>query len=97
MSHDIDLSARHRGLSRLCTTMPGPASYNNRQAILLSKIYSLFQPLSPSTYNEVAPKVEYWIEWALAEHSTTVDELVDRVAVVAWDHATCARVATKVT
>ena len=58
--------------------------YTNRQTVILPKIYSLFCSLDPLTYNEVAPKVESWIEYALAEHSTTIDELVREVSSVAW-------------
>ena len=72
------------------------AGYHNRQAVILPKIRSLFLSLDSSTYDEVAPKVEYWIEWALTEHSTIVDELVEEVASVAWgpghkSHASVAR------
>jgi len=78
-------SARRQDHSNLCTTMSREAAgYHNRQLTILMKIYSLFCSLDSSTYDEVAPKVEYWIEWALTEHSTTVDELVERVASVAW-------------
>jgi len=79
-----DSSARHKDQSHLRTTMSGP-SYENRQAIILPKIYSLLHSLDPSAYDGVTPKVEYWIEWALTEHSTTVNELVDKVASVAWE------------
>ena len=69
--------------------------YDNRQAVIVPKIYSLFHSLDPSTYDEVAPKVEYWIEYAFAEHSTTVEDLLGEVAVVAWvshnSHASVAR------
>jgi len=63
------------------STEPG---YHNRQQPILSKIDSLLRSLDPSTYSEVAPKVEFWIEYALAEHSTTIDELVEKVSSVAW-------------
>lgn len=59
-------------------------SSHNRQEAILSKIRSLFYPLDPSTYNEVSPKVEFWIEYALAEHLTTIDELVKEISLVAW-------------
>ena len=58
--------------------------YHNRNSFLPSKIYELFCFLKPSTYTEVAPKIEFWIEYALAEHSTTVNDLVQEVSLVAW-------------
>jgi len=63
------------------STQPG---YHHRQKPILSKIDSLLCPLDPSTYDEVAPKVEFWIEYALAEQSTTIDELVEKVSPLAW-------------
>ena len=58
--------------------MDPDTTVHNRQTVIVSKICSLFLSLDSSTYDEVAPKVEFWIKYALAEHSTTVDELVDR-------------------
>ena len=82
-THNDPLS-RHGDPSRFCTTMSRETGYHNRQTAILSKIHSLFRSLDPSTYDEVAPKVEFWIEYALAEHSTTIDELVREVSQVAW-------------
>ena len=64
--------------------MSSEPGYHNRKRAIVSKISSLFSSLDPSTYNEVAPKTEFWIEYALAERSTTVDELVGEVSLVAW-------------
>jgi len=58
--------------------------YHNHQNTIVSKIYHFFYSLDPSTYDEVAPKVEFWIEYAFTEHSVTVDELVEQVSCVAW-------------
>ena len=69
---------------RFCTAMSTQPGYYRRQKPILSKIYSLLCSLDPSTYDEVAPKVEFWIEYALAEHSTTIDELVEKVSLSAW-------------
>ena len=68
--------------------------YHNRQITIVSKISSLFYSLDSSNYDEVAPKVEFWVEYALAEHSTTIDELVKGVSPVAWgSHTSFASVA----
>jgi len=58
--------------------------YPNCRTAIISKIHSFFCSLDPSTYIEVAPKVEFWIEYAFTEHSVTVDELVKQVSRVAW-------------
>ena len=41
-------------------------------------------PQDPSGYDEIAPKIEFWIEYVLREQFTTVDELVEGVSYVAW-------------
>ena len=76
--------------------MPSEPGYHNRQAVIVPKICSLFYFLEPSTYDELTPKIEYWIEYAFAEHSTTIEELVEEIASVAWysrdhRHASIAR------
>ena len=77
--------ARHGHPSRLSITMSARRNgYHNRNLFLPSKINNLFCSLKPSTYTEVAPKIGFWIEYALAEHSTTVDDLVQEVSLVAW-------------
>jgi len=58
---------------------------DNLQPVLAQKICNLLYDLGPSTYDEIAPKVEYWIEYVLAEHFTTTDGLVQRVSPMAWD------------
>ena len=62
----------------------GPG-YHNRQAALAATICSLFYDLGPSTYDEIAPRLTYWIEYTLTEQLTTIDDLVERVSPVAWD------------
>ena len=78
--------ARHRHSSRLRIIFSEPG-YHNCQRAIVSNISSLFYSLDPSTYNKVAPKIEFWIEYAFAEsqHSTTVDKLVGEVSLVAWN------------
>jgi hypothetical protein len=66
------------------TTIPEPG-YHNRQPVLAAKIRNLLRSLSPSTYDEIAPKIEYWIEYAIIEQFTTTDDLVERVSFVAWE------------
>ena len=74
----------------------GPG-YHNRRGPICSKIRSLLISLSkePSNYDQIAPKVEYWIEYVLREGFATVDELVEGVSGVGWDdgvsHANVAR------
>ena len=55
------------------------------QVALASNICALLYDLTSSTYDEVAPKIEYWIEYVLDEQFTTIEDLVERVSVVAWD------------
>jgi hypothetical protein len=64
--------------------MPDGPGYHNRQSVLAAKICSLLRSLSPSTYNEIAPTIEYWIEYGITEQFTTIDDLVERVSPVAW-------------
>jgi hypothetical protein len=66
------------------TTVPEPG-YHNRQPVLATKIRRLLRSLSPSTYDETAPKIEYWIEYVITEQFTTTDDLVERVSFVAWE------------
>ena len=35
-------------------------------------------------YDQVEPKVEYWIEYVLPENFATVEELVEGLSYVAW-------------
>jgi hypothetical protein len=55
--------------------------------LISSKIRSLLISLTnkPSDYDQIAPKIEYWIEYVLRAHFTTVDELVEGVSYVAWE------------
>ena len=63
-----------------------PGYHNHKKHIAL-KIRSLLISLTkePSKYDEIAPKIEYWIEYVLREGFSTVDDLVERVSYVAWD------------
>ena len=61
--------------------------YHNRQITICSKIRSLLIALAnePSKYDQIAPKIEYWIEYVLREDFATVDQLVEGVSGVAWE------------
>ena len=61
--------------------------YDNRKGPICSKIRCLliFLAREPSKYDEIAPKIEYWIEYVLREQFATVDDLVEGVSEVAWD------------
>lgn len=65
-------------------THPG---IHNRRPHISSKIRSLIISLTnkPSKYDEIAPKIEFWIEYVLRERFTTVDELVEDISYVAWE------------
>jgi hypothetical protein len=75
---------RARHASHRCATMSNGPGYHNRQFILATKICNLVYSLSSSTHDEIAPKIEYWIEYAITERFTTIDDLVERVSSVAW-------------
>jgi hypothetical protein len=64
--------------------MPDGPGYHNRQHALATKICNLLRSLSPSTYDEIAPKIAYWIEYVITEQFTTIDDLVERVSSMAW-------------
>jgi hypothetical protein len=64
------------------------SGYHNRKGPICSKIRSLLLPWKePSKYDQIAPKIEYWIEYVLREDFATVDELVEGVSDVAWDYS----------
>ena len=67
--------------------MAKKSGYHNRQEAICSKIRSLVKTLAKeqSKYDQIAPKIEYWIEYALREDFATVDELVEGVSEVAWE------------
>ncbi|KAF9644393.1 hypothetical protein BDM02DRAFT_3263577 [Thelephora ganbajun] len=68
--------------------MSANPGYHNRQALISSKIRSLFLALTnkPLEYNQIAPKIEYWIKYVLCERFTTIDELVEAVSHIAWNN-----------
>jgi hypothetical protein len=53
--------------------------YHNHREPICNNIRNLISHLTnePSKYNQIAPKIEYWIiEYVLREWFTTVNELV---------------------
>ena len=61
---------------------------HNQREPVCSKIRSLLVSLTKeplSKYGQIAPKIEYWIEYVLREDFITVDDLVEGVSWVAWD------------
>ena len=64
--------------------MSNEPGFHNRQIVLAATISNLLYNLGQSTYDEVAPKIEYWIEYTLTEQFTTIEDLVERVSPVAW-------------
>ena len=80
----IVLSRYARYASHRYATMYNGPGYHHRQPILAAKICSLLSSLNPSTYDEIAPKIEYWIEYVITEEFMTIGDLVERVSSVAW-------------
>lgn len=68
-------------------TMTAQPGFHNRGHYIALKIRSLLTSLTraPAEYDEIVPKIEYWIEYVLREQFTTIDELVEGVSCVAWD------------
>ena len=75
-----------RHTSHRFITMSNGPDFHNCKSPISSKICSLLFSLTnkPSEYHQIIPKIEYWIEYVLCEHFTTVDELVDGVSCMAW-------------
>ena len=71
--------------------MSNRPDFHNCKKPILNKIRSLLVSLTKksSEYDQIAPKIEYWIEYVLREHFTTVDELVEGVSYVAWGGCAC--------
>ena len=42
--------------------------------------------MKPSEYDQITPRIEYWIEYVLHEHLMTADELVEGVSYLAWEN-----------
>lgn len=66
--------------------MSGITDYHHRGIVIGAKIRSLLCSLGPSTYEEISPKIEYWIEYVLAEQSVNTEDLVEQLSSVAWEH-----------
>jgi len=66
--------------------MSGGTGYHNRGIVIGTKISSLLSALEPTTYDEISPKIEYWIEYALTEQSVNAGDFVDQLSSMMWDH-----------
>ena len=64
--------------------MASKHGYHHHKTVLAANISGLLCALGPSTYDEVAPKIEYWIEHVITERLMTVDDLVERLLPLAW-------------
>ena len=64
--------------------MPESIGYHHRGIVIGAKIRNLLCALGPSTYDEISQKIEYWIEYALAEQSVNASDLVEQLSYVAW-------------
>ena len=64
-----------------------PHDYHDRQISICYKIRSLLITLAnqSSKYDQITPKIEYWIEYVFREDFATVDQLVEGVSGVAWE------------
>jgi len=78
--HTDQVPATHR-----CAIMTNGPGYHNRQSVLATNICKLLYSLSPSKYDEIAPRIEYWIEYAITEQFTTIDDLVERISPMVWN------------
>ena len=72
--------------SHHCATMSDKPDYENRRTVLAGNICGLLCDLDPSTYDEITPKIEFWIDYVLDERFLTTTDLADRVSSVAWDN-----------
>jgi len=59
--------------------------YHYRGIAIAAKICGLLRALKLSTYDEISPKIEYWIEHALTEQFIDPNDLVERLSPLAWD------------
>jgi len=67
------------------SAMSGETGYHNRGIVIGTKISRFLNSLGPATYDEISPKIEFWIEYALVEQSVDADDLVDQLSSVTWD------------
>ena len=69
-------------------------SYQNRDTGVSAKIYNLLSYLNVETYQEIVPKLEYWIEFAFSQQFTTAARLAEYVSAIAWvEHRSTASLA----
>ena len=71
-------------VSDISPTMASNPGYHHHKTVLATNISDLLCALGPSTYDEVAPKIEYWIEHVITERFMTADDLVEQLSPLAW-------------
>jgi hypothetical protein len=64
--------------------MTNTTGHHDLQIVLVAAICNLFRNLDPSAYDDIAPSLEYWIEYGLNERLATVGDLVEQVSALAW-------------
>ena len=64
--------------------MSGAPGYHNRGIVIAAKISNLLCSLGPATYEDLSPKIEFWIESALTEQSVNAEGLVDHLSSTIW-------------
>ena len=59
--------------------------YDSCKDVLVSNVSRMLCFLYPSTYDELAPKIEYWIEYIITEQFATPKDLAEQLSIIAWD------------
>ena len=62
--------------------------YDDCKNVLVAKVIRLLCSLTPSTYDELAPKIEYWIEYTITEQFTTPKGLAEQLSTKVWSNET---------
>jgi hypothetical protein len=58
--------------------------YDKCKGVLIGNLTSLLYSLRTSTYYDLAPKIEYWIEYIITEQFTTPEGLAELLSPMAW-------------
>ena len=62
--------------------------YGSCKGALVDNVSQMLYALLPSTYDELAPKIEYWIEYIIKEQFTTPKDLAEDLSTIAWSYTT---------
>jgi len=65
--------------------MSEETGHHQRGVAIGTKISNLLRSFGPATYDEISPKVQYWIDCALTEQSVNVHDLVDQLSSTIWN------------